>query len=169
MEVRMRRIILLLLLLIPSSLYSVSFGYSLAPVGQFSGQEPYGGLTAAAVVSFNPDHAGDIELSMDLTPYGTFFESARVQVSLPMLLLTDHAFNALFPNPVVWSPRIGTGFQYRMGNEFNLLVSLSPFAFHDKSYSFEFFSPYVLYEILEGRWGWGLYVMKFSCFFGGAV
>lgn len=165
----MRRIILLLLLLIPSSLYSVSFGYSLAPVGQFSGQKPYGGLTAAAVISFNPDHAGDIELSMDLTPYGTFFESARVQVSLPMLLLTDHAFNALFPNPVVWSPRIGTGFQYRMGNEFNLLVSLSPFAFHDKAYSFEFFSPYVLYEILEGRWGWGLYVMKFSCFFGGAV
>ena len=165
----MRRTLLLILLVIPSALYAVSFGYSLAPVGQFSGSEPYGGLTASAIVSFSPDHAGDIELSADFTPYGTFFESARIQVSLPMFLLTDHVFNALFPNPVVWSPRIGTGFQYRMGGEFNLIVSVSPFAFHDKAYSFEFFSPYALYEILESRWGWGIYVMKFSCFFGGAV
>ena len=157
------------MLLLPSSLTAVSFGYSLAPVGQFSGSEPYGGLTASAILSFNQDHAGDIEISADFTPYGTFFESARIQVSLPMLLMTDHVFNPLFPNPVVWSPRIGTGFQYRMGNEFNLLISLSPFAFHDKAYSFEFFSPYVLYEILGGKWGWGIYVMKFSCFFGGAV
>ena len=165
----MKRILMMVLLILPCALYAVSFGYSLAPVGQFSGSEPYGGLTAAAILSFNSDHAGDIELSADFTPYGTFFESARIQVSLPMLLIHDHVFNALFPNPVVWSPRIGTGFQYRMGNEFNLVVGISPFAFHDKAYSFEFFSPYVLYEVLKQRWGWGIYVMKFSCFFGGAV
>ena len=165
----MKRILMLVLLILPCALYAVSFGYSLAPVGQFSGSEPYGGLTAAAILSFNSDHAGDIELSADFTPYGTFFESARIQVSLPMLLIHDHVFNALFPNPVVWSPRIGTGFQYRMGNEFNLVVGISPFAFHDKAYSFEFFSPYVLYEVLKRQWGWGIYVMKFSCFFGGAV
>ena len=165
----MKRILMMVLLILPCALYAVSFGYSLAPVGQFSGSEPYGGLTAAAILSFNSDHAGDIELSADFTPYGTFFESARIQVSLPMLLIHDHVFNALFPNPVVWSPRIGTGFQYRMGNEFNLVVGISPFAFHDKAYFFEFFSPYVLYEVLKQQWGWGIYVMKFSCFFGGAV
>ena len=165
----MKRILMMVLLILPCTLYAVSFGYSLAPVGQFSGSEPYGGLTAAAILSFNSDHAGDIELSADFTPYGTFFESARIQVSLPMLLIHDHVFNALFPNPVVWSPRIGMGFQYRMGNEFNLVVGISPFAFHDKAYSFEFFSPYVLYEVLKQQWGWGIYVMKFSCFFGGAV
>lgn len=165
----MKRILMMVLLVLPCALYAVSFGYSLAPVGQFSGSEPYGGLTAAAILSFNSDHAGDIELSADFTPYGTFFESARIQVSLPMLLIHDHVFNALFPNPVIWSPRIETGFQYRMGNEFNLVVGISPFAFHDKAYSFEFFSPYVLYEVLKQQWGWGIYVMKFSCFFGGAV
>ena len=165
----MKRILMMVLLVLPCTLYAVSFGYSLAPVGQFSGSEPYGGLTAAAILSFNSDHAGDIELSADFTPYGTFFESARIQVSLPMLLIHNHVFNALFPNPVVWSPRIGTGFQYRMGNEFNHVVGISPFAFHDKAYSFEFFSPYVLYEVLKQQWGWGIYVMKFSCFFGGAV
>lgn len=165
----MKRILMMVLLILPCTLYAVSFGYSLAPVGQFSGSEPYGGLTAAAILSFNSDHAGDIELSADFTPYGTFFESARIQVSLPMLLIHDHVFNALFPNPVIWSPRIGTGFQYRMENEFNLVVGISPFAFHDKAYSFEFFSPYVLYEVLRQEWGWGIYVMKFSCFFGGAV
>ena len=165
----MKRILMMVLLVLPCTLYAVSFGYSLAPVGQFSGSEPYGGLTAAAILSFNSDHAGDIELSADFTPYGTFFESARIQVSLPMLLIHDHVFNALFPNPGGWSPRLGTGFQYRMGNEFNLVVGISPFAFHDKAYSFEFFSPYVLYEILKQQWGWGIYVMKFSCFFGGAV
>ena len=163
----MKRILMMVLLVLPCTLYAVSFGYSLAPVGQFSGSEPYGGLTAAAILSFNSDHAGDIELSADFTPYGTFFESARIQVSLPMLLIHDHVFNALFPNPVVWSPRIGTGFQYRMGNEFNILVSVSPFAFHDWSYSFEFFSPYIVKSLVDNDWGWGMYIMKFSCFFGG--
>lgn len=165
----MRRVLLFVFITLSlvSFLPAASFGYSLAPVGQVSGHGAYGGLTASFIMSFDRNHAGDIEVAADFTPYGTFFESAKVQISTPMLLMTDHVFNALFPNPVVWSPRIGTGFQYRMGNEFNILVSVSPFAFHDWSYSFEFFSPYIVKSLVDNDWGWGMYIMKFSCFFGG--
>ncbi len=169
MEADVRRFLILLIIMIAAfpALSSPAIGYSLAPVGELSPNEPYGALNIA--LFFSPDreiHAGDVEMSVDLSPYGHVFQAANLRISTPVFATTDHPFNVLFPNTMLWAPKVSLGGQYRMPDEWNILLGIAPFSFQDTNFVFEFFSPYALYSITEDSWGWGMYVLRFSYFFG---
>ena len=164
---RVRKGLILLLLLLPMCLFSApSFGYSLAPVGVTTPSGSYGGLTVAIIFSPFPEvHAGDLHLSADFSPVPPFFESAALTLSLPLLSTLRNPFSWAFSNPVLWTPTLTVGAQYRMRDEWNLLLGFSPFAFQDKHFIYEAIAPFAVYSILYKNWGWGMYIFRFSYFF----
>ena len=168
MEGDMRRLMIASLVLLSSlSLFSApAVGYSLAPVGEM-GEETYGALNIALFFSLDRDsHAGDMEISVDLSPYGKVFQGVNARISTPVFATTDHPFNVLFPNAMMWAPKLSVGALFRMPSDWAVTVGLSPFSFYDTNYVFEFLSPYVLYSITCNKWGWGMHVVRFSYFFG---
>ena len=166
----MKRFPVLILILISLAMPAAAkpaVGYSIAPVGEMGANGAFGALNLAFMVSMESSvHAGDIELSVNLSTYGRVFQGADLRVSTPLFAVTDHPFNALFPNTMMWAPKLSVGALFRMPDDWNVTIGLSPFAFHDTDYVFEFFSPYILYSITHDKWGWGMYVVRFSYFFG---
>ena len=165
----MKRILISAIILISSFFLSAepAVGYSLAPVGEMNAAGSFGALNIALMFSMDRDvHAGDIELSVDISPYGRVFQGVDMRISTPLFAITDHPFNVLFPNVMMWAPRVSVGTLFRMPDDWCMTAGISPFAFHDTNYVFEFLSPYVLYSITDDKWGWGMYVVRFSYFFG---
>ena len=163
---RKTAVLLLLALLSLPIAAEPSFGYSLAPVGSFMESRSYGALTLSAI--FSPDkelHAGDVELSVDISPVFPFFEGASLKVSTPLFQTTGHPFGWAFANTVLWAPSVNVGVRYRPDNEWDAVVGCAPFAFEDTQFIYEFFSPYAVYSLTEESWGWGMYVLRFSYFF----
>ena len=156
-----------LLLLASSSLFAApSFGYSLAPVGAMTATGNYGGLTISAIFSPSKElHTGDISVSVDLSPVTPFFEGVKMNVSTPLFILLDHPFPWIFSNQVLWAPTLMAGAQYRLKNDWSLLFGIAPFTFQDTHFVYEFLSPYAIYSFTSEKWGWGMYVMRFSYFF----
>ena len=145
------------------------FGYSLAPVGERStdGSE-FGAL--AMSVSFSPYvelHLFDMDAEVMLSYTSPFFNGVKIRLSSPVFKTEKHPFNFMFPNSVSWAPKISAGAEYRMSDEWALYFSLSPFSFFDTGFGYEFFSPYGLYDFKRQSWGWGIYIMRFSVYFGG--
>ena len=164
----MRKIVIALSLLMLSLpvFASPSFGYSLAPVGAATPTGHYGGLTISAIFSPAKElHTGDISVSVDLSPVSPFFEGVTMSVSSPLFILLNHPFPWIFSNQVLWAPTMMAGAQYRLGNEWSIVFGLSPFTFQDTHFVYEFLSPYALYSFTSEKWGWGMYVMRFSYFF----
>ena len=166
----MRKAILILLLLLSISALPAapSFGYSLSPVGVSFPSSSYGALSLSAVLAPTGDvHAGDITLSVDLSPVKPFFEGVSLLISMPVFRLLDHPFDWAFTNSVIWAPSISAGVQYRLGNEWNVLMGFSPLSFQDTAFIYEFLSPFAAYSYSgeDSGWGWGMYVMRFAYFF----
>lgn len=168
----MKRIILsiaIILSVIPIHA-SVAFGYSLSMVGEKSPIDtPFGALSASMVFSpWKETHVLDFEGEVLLSPVDPYFNGVNMKVSSPIFLSRYNPFSFMFPNSVYWSPRLSLGAQYRMDSEWNLYLGISPLSFQDTGYIYEFFSPYALYNISDNSWGYGMYIMRFSVFFGGA-
>lgn len=164
----MRRLLFLIAVIFSlSSLAAApSFGYSLAPVGVSLPSGSYGGITASVIFAPSGEsHFGDIALSVDLAPAYPFFEGVSLVVSTPVFRAFRHPFEWAFNNDVVWAPVINAGGQYRLGNEWNVLLGLSPFVFQSTHFVYEFLSAYASYTIDLDKWGWGLYIFRFSYFF----
>ena len=97
----MKRFPVLILILISLAMPAAAkpaVGYSIAPVGEMGANGSFGALNLAFMVSMESSvHAGDIELSVDLSPYGKVFQGADLRISTPLFAVTDHPFNVLFP------------------------------------------------------------------------
>ena len=164
----MRKAILILLLLLSISALPAapSFGYSLSPLGASTPSGSYGGLSASLILSPDKDlHIGDIRVQVDLSPTKPFFEGVSAWASSPVFSLLDHPFGWAFSNPVLWTPTLSAGIQYRLGGEWSIVGGFAPLAFQDTHFVYELLSPYILWSISDGTLGWGLYVMRFSYFF----
>ncbi len=145
---------------------SPSFGYSLSPLGASTPSGSYGGLSASLILSPDKDlHIGDIRVQVDLSPTKPFFEGVSAWASSPVFSLLDHPFGWAFSNPVLWTPTLSAGIQYRLGGEWSIVGGFAPLAFQDTHFVYELLSPYILWSISDGTLGWGLYVMRFSYFF----
>ena len=167
-EADMKKILLAVIILLSAFniFSSASFGYSLAPVGAMTPTGNYGALTISAIFSpYKETHIGDMELAIDLSPVYPFFESARARIQSPVFLLLHHPFSWMFHNSVIWSPLLSFGAEYRLRNEWSITMGLSPFAFQNTHFIYEFFSPYAIYSITSDKWGWEMYIMRFSYFF----
>ena len=145
------------------------FGYSISPVGERSADgAEFGALAISLSVSpYMELHLFDMDAEVLLSYTSPFFNGARLRLSAPLFKTEKHPFNFMFPNAVSWAPRISAGAEYRMPDEWSLYFSLSPFSFFDTGFGYEFFSPYGLYDFRRQSWGWGIYIMRFSVYFGG--
>ncbi len=168
----MKRLVLLVflfLLALSCAFASVGFGYSVAPVGQreIDIDDSFCAISLAGLFSIDIDHHYlDMELDVLLSPVHPFFNGINLLFSCNPFELKNHPFKFIFSNPVLWSPKITAGVQYRLGSEYNLVLGLSPLLFLDPKYMYEFFSPYAIYNWEENKWGYGIYIMKFSFFWG---
>ena len=167
----MKRILILLAALLLSSSFlfaSPAFGYSIAPVGERDGDSSYGGL--ALSFSFSPSrekHIADMDAEVHLSLSDPYFNGVLLRLSSPLFLTTDHVFGNMFPNKVCWGIRLSAGIQYRLRDRFNLILGVSPLWFADTDFTYEFFSPYAVYSFADSKWGFGMYILRFSYFFGG--
>ena len=161
----MKRIIIVLSILASSlSIFaSPGLGYGLAPVGQ---KDPTGGSFGGASISLflSPSvdlHVAELESEVVLSPW---FESASFKLSTSLFTTTHHPFSWMFPNTMMWAPRIGGGMQYRDDEGWNAIISFSPLCLYDTQFMYEFLSPYALYSIDKDKWGYGVYIFRFSYF-----
>lgn len=164
----MKRLLLLLLLsAFTVSLYAFSFGYSIAPVGERSPfGDSYGAVSLSCIASPSKDsHIGDIEAEAKISFRSPVFQSLGLRVSAPLFLTAKNPFSFLFANATLYSVKASLGAQYNTDGGFSLYMSISPFNFQDTSYVYEFLSPYALYDIKDGEWGYGAYIMRFIYFF----
>ena len=97
--------------------------------------------------------------------FDKFFEGVSMTFSSPVFRLLRHPFSWVFTNSVLWAPVFTAGVQYRLGNEWNMIVGFAPLAFQDTHFVYEFFSPFAIYSIEADEWGWGCYILRFSYFF----
>lgn len=164
----MKKLVIAAILILSSSFLAASpaFGYSLAPVGVVTPSGSYGGLSISAIFApYDEAHAGDIAVTVDLSPVKPFFEGVSMTFSSPVFRLLRHPFSWVFTNSVLWAPVFTAGVQYRLGNEWNMIVGFAPLAFQDTHFVYEFFSPFAIYSIEADEWGWGCYILRFSYFF----
>ena len=87
-----------------------------------------------------------------------------LSLSTPLFRLLDHPFNWAFSNPTMWAPVVSAGVQYRIGNEWNARIGLSPLSFQSVNFVYELLSPFASYSITAKDWGWGIYIFRFSYF-----
>ncbi len=158
------------LALLACSLFAkAGFGYSIAPFGESAAdKDDFFALSTAFI--FSPDavhHIGDIEADVALSYTKPYFNGVKLKISSPLFILKNHPFNFLFPNSVLWAPKLSVGGEYRMDKDFALYFSLAPLAFFDTEFSYEFFTPFGLYDFDKKEFGWGMYIMRFSVYFGG--
>ncbi len=166
----MKRVAFALLLIIfcMPAFAAPGFGYSIAPLGEESADKNgFGALAISA--SFSPSvgtHVLDLDAEVMLSYTSPYFNGLKLRASSPLFWTERHIFSFLFPNPVYWAPKVAAGAEYRMPDQWALYFSLSPLSFFDTSFSYEFFAPYGLYDFSRRSWGWGMYIMRFSVFFG---
>lgn len=167
----MKRLSLLFALaLLSFSLFAkAGFGYSIAPFGESAAdKEDFFALSTSLIFTPNLEHhIGDIEADVALSYTKPYFNGVKLKVSSPVFVLKNHPFNFLFPNSVLWAPKVSVGGEYRMDKDLALYFSLSPLAFFDTEFSYEFFTPFGLYDFDRKEFGWGMYIMRFSVYFGG--
>ena len=162
----MKKILIVIILFLSMALSaSPTVGYSLAPVGVSLPSGNYGGLNVAFIFApAGEKHFADIALSVELAPTHPYFEGVMLSLSTPLFRLLDHPFNWAFSNPTMWAPVVSAGVQYRIGNEWNARIGLSPLSFQSVNFVYELISPFASYSITAKDWGWGIYIFRFSYF-----
>lgn len=167
----MKRLVLFFaLLIVAAALFGgVGIGYSIAPFGEVAADNSEFYALSSSFI-FSPslkNHIGEIEADVALSYTAPFFNGLKLKLSSPLFILKNHPFDFLFPNDVLWAPKLSLGAEYRMKRDIALFAALSPFAFFDTDFAYEFFSPFVLYDFNQKNLGLGMYIMKFSVYFGG--
>lgn len=167
-EVNVKKTLLILsILLISSSLYAVTTGYTIAPVGEKPANgDSFGAMSFSYILSPTEDrHIGDIEAEALLSIEAPYLMGVNLKVSSPLFATVNHPFGFLFANATLWAPKLSAGVQYRINDGVDLYLGLAPFNFQDTSFVYEFLSPYALYDLEDKSWGYGAYVMRFIYFF----
>lgn len=162
----MKRITILMILIISACLLyaSPAFTYSISQVGEKSGDGSFGALTLT--LGFAPvkeKHFALTEINL-LLGWDRFFRGVDFSLSTPLFISSAEAFSYAFSNRVLWQPSLGFTASYReSGKRWMIGALFSPLKFTDTSFSYEFFSPYVLFTF-DGGLTYGIRIMKFSAF-----
>lgn len=162
----MKRILsLLFLAVLALSVVSASafdFGYNATVVGESYGDDSFGAVELSGVFSFTNDkHIGDVELDLVLGFEAPGYRGFNATVSSPVFFHLS-SFR-VFPNPVLWEPKVTLGYQYRTDVGHRAMIGFSPLSFAASGFVYEFFSPYLTVD-MDHHLGWGIRVMKFTAF-----
>ena len=149
------------------SLHAIEFGYSIAPLGEKSPVgDTFGAMSFSLLASpFGENRVCTVEAETLLALTDDVLECINIKVSSPIFSSLGNPFNFLFANATLWSPKATIGTQYRIEDGWSLYMGLAPLNFQDTDFVYEFLSPYALYDVSRGRWGYGMYVMRFISFY----
>ncbi len=161
MEADMKKTALILFLaLLALPLHSASFFYSVGTEG-FSGKIPYGGFSFSAGCSLFDEPYLDIGAEVVVSP---LFESAGIFVSTQPFGVTDHPFDFLFANKMLYSPKLGAEACYVHPGVWNIGISLALLNFRDMMFDFEFFTPVFVFSVPDLEFGVGVRVLTLTCY-----
>ncbi len=164
----MKRLVLFFLLVCMAlSINAIDLGYSIALVGQKSPlKDSFGAMSFSLLASpFGENRVCTIEAEALLALTDDILESVNIKVSSPIFSSLGNPFNFLFANTTLWSPKATLGTQYGIEDGWSLYMGISPLNFQDTDFVYEFLSPYALYDVSSGCWGYGMYVMRFISFY----
>ncbi len=158
--------ILLLLMMLPCTLFALSFGYGVSVEG-WSG--------------FNESSATRLSFMLDLTDsrYVTVeggaalgFNSGRMvfsglnaDVSIRTFGTTYHPFSFMFANPVIWAPRFSGGIIADDSFDYAWRFGLSLLNFADVHFNYEFLKAYVMFDRSFSYAGWSVDLFRVSYYF----
>ena len=163
----MKRIyVFMVLLLLSLSLFASSaFTYGFSQVGEKYENESFGAMSVT--LGFAPlkeKQYGIVEVTA-LLGWERFFRGVDLSLSTPLFTSSNDVFSYAFSNRVLWEPSVGFLTQYRAdGNRWMMGFMLSPLKFADTSFSYEFLSPYLTFNLPGGKRAYGVRIMKVSAF-----
>ncbi len=164
----MRRLLfVMVLILLPFTLFAFSFGYGAA----LSGQAGPGFESSSGEFSLllDPSSLGygvlDGAVRIGFDERGSFgFNGFTLNLYSNTFRLIKHPFSFMFSSATVWSPRLGFGVDFTRDFDLQYRISLSPLHFEEVKFTYDFLMPYLLFDNAFKYDGWGLYLMKISYF-----
>jgi hypothetical protein len=92
---------------------------------------------------------------------------AQAFLSLDVFRTLSHPFSFVATNPIAWDPSIGVGYQWVPASRQHLLtLSASPLKLTQKDFWYEFFSPFVSFDVSNGNIeNWGFNLIRYTYFF----
>jgi len=91
----------------------------------------------------------------------------EVGVSVDLIRIIDHPFNFLAHNIIAYTPSVSVAYQYDPRRNLSLAsVGFSPFKLSQKDFWYEFFSPFLTYDLGSGELdSWGVNLVRYTFFF----
>jgi hypothetical protein len=88
-------------------------------------------------------------------------------LSIDVFRTLSHPFSFATINLVAWDPSIGIGYQWVPSSKQHLLtLSASPLKLTQKDFWYEFFSPFISYDLSNGNVeNWGFNLIRYTYFF----
>lgn len=158
----MKRVLMFFLLLLAlSPLFAFSFFYGAGGEGErLDDENHYAGLSIDMGFSFFSEPYLMLDAEVVLSP---LFESVSLNLSTsPFSTPVRLAF--LFPNPVLYSPKLRIGAQYVYRDGWYYKAELALLNFRDTSFEYEFLTPILLIDALDYSLGYGVRLVKFTYF-----
>ena len=162
MEADVKRVLMFFLLLLAlSPLFAFSFFYGAGDEGErLDDENHYAGLSIDMGFSFFSEPYLMLDAEVVLSP---LFESVSLNLSTsPFATPVRLAF--LFPNPVLYSPKLRIGAQYVYRDGWYYKAELALLNFRDTSFEYEFLTPILLIDALDYSLGYGVRLVKFTYF-----
>lgn len=172
----MRKLLVsLILLMLCSSLFARTLGYGVGFYGQNVEAEPERASSGAEISLvykplllpyLNPSlHVkNSVGTEMDGEWVAPYWE---VGVSVDLIRIINHPFNFLAHNIIAYTPSVSVAYQYdpRRGRSL-ASVGFSPFKLSQKDFWYEFFSPFLTYDLSSGMLdSWGVNLVRYTFFF----
>ncbi len=115
---------------------------------------------------FNPSLLVKLPLGLDevgsvLLPYG------EIGLGIDLFKLLDHPFNFWSQNIIAYTPMVSLSYQYDFRRNLSLAsIGFSPFKLSQKDFWYEFFSPFVTYDLSTGSLdNWGVNLIRYTYLF----
>lgn len=154
-------LVISLLLLLLSPLYSFSFFYSIGGEGEgLDGESHYAGMNFDVGLSFFNEPYLMADASLVLSP---LFESVSMNISSEPFSVPVHMY-FLFANPVLYSPKIKVGAEYVYQDGWYYRAEVALLNFRDKSFEYEFLTPMLTVDAEDYSLGYGIRIMEFTYF-----
>lgn len=172
----MRKLLLsLVLLVLCTSLSARSLGYVVGFYGQNVEAEPARASSGAEFsLVYKPFLLPFLNPSLQVkNAVGTEMDGEwvapywEVGVSVDLIRIIDHPFNFLAHNIIAYTPSVSVAYQYDPRRNLSLAsVGFSPFKLSQKDFWYEFFSPFLTYDLGSGELdSWGVNLVRYTFFF----
>lgn len=162
MKKRIAVLIVVFPLLTTPLMAKVHASLSLGVMGEKALSSFYGGGEVSIGLQFTDEPWFRLEASVVLSP---FFESVTMNMITEPFSLYAPAFDFLFQNPALWSPKLLIGGEYVYKKGWGLRALFGILNFRDKDFEYTFLSPMMTLSLDDYSVSYGFEVMRFTYVF----